>query len=35
MAALSGRIDRLTGRLDELLNGPRDFVLVARRPTAG
>ena len=32
LAALSDRIDRLTGRLDELLNGPRDFVLVARRP---
>jgi len=35
VTALSDRIDRLTGRLDELLNGPRDFVLIARRPTAG
>jgi O-antigen chain-terminating methyltransferase len=35
VAALSERIDRLTGRLDGLLNGPRDFMLVARRPTVG
>jgi O-antigen chain-terminating methyltransferase len=35
VAALSERIDRLTGRLDELLNGPRDFMLVARRPAVG
>jgi len=35
VAALSDRIDRLVGRLDELLNGPRDYVLVARRPAAG
>lgn len=35
VAALSKRIDRLTGRLDELLNGPRDFMLVARRPAVG
>jgi O-antigen chain-terminating methyltransferase len=35
VAALSDRIDRLAGRLDELLSGPRDFVLVARRPSVG
>jgi SAM-dependent methyltransferase len=35
IAALADRIDRLAGRLDELLNGPRDYVLVARTPAAG
>ena len=35
VAALSDRVDRLAGRLDELLNGPRDYALIARRPAAG
>jgi O-antigen chain-terminating methyltransferase len=35
VTALSERIDRLTWRLDELLNGPRDVLLVARRPAVG
>jgi O-antigen chain-terminating methyltransferase len=32
LAALAARIDRLHRRLDELVNGPRDFVVWARRP---
>jgi SAM-dependent methyltransferase len=31
---LDDRIDRLASRLDELLNGPRDFAIVARKPEA-
>lgn len=34
VAALADRVGRLAGRLDDLLNGPRDYVLVARRPAA-
>jgi O-antigen chain-terminating methyltransferase len=30
---LADRLDRVTDRLDELLNGPRDFALVAAKPT--
>ena len=30
-SALARRVDRLTGRLDELLNGPRDFFVVASK----
>lgn len=30
-AALAARLDHLEGRLDELLNGPRDVAVVARR----
>jgi O-antigen chain-terminating methyltransferase len=30
--AISHRLDRLAARLDELLNGPRDFVVVAVNP---
>ena len=33
-ASASGRLDRLVERLDELLNGPRDYLLVARRPAS-
>jgi O-antigen chain-terminating methyltransferase len=33
VAELADRLDRVTGRLDELLNGPRDFTLVAAKPT--
>jgi O-antigen chain-terminating methyltransferase len=32
VTALAARFDRLAGRLDELVNGPRDFVVWARRP---
>jgi O-antigen chain-terminating methyltransferase len=32
IATISRRLDRLTARLDELLNGPRDFVMVAVNP---
>lgn len=32
LAAVAGRIDRVANRLDELVNGPRDFVLWATRP---
>ena len=32
LANLSQRVDRLGSRLDELLNGPRDFAVRARRP---
>ncbi len=32
VSALTHRIDRLAGRLDELLNGPRDFFVVASKP---
>ena len=32
LAALEARIGRLSRRLDELVNGPRDFVLWARKP---
>ena len=32
VSALARRVDRLTGRLDELLNGPRDFFVVASKP---
>lgn len=32
LADLSRRVDRLGIRLDELLNGPRDFAVRARRP---
>ena len=32
LAALAARIDRLHRRLDELVNGPRDFVVWARKP---
>ena len=32
LAALAGRIDRVAHRLDELVNGPRDFVLWATKP---
>lgn len=31
---LAERVDRLAARLDGLLNGPRDYLLVARRPAA-
>lgn len=31
VSALARRVDRLTGRLDELLNGPRDFFVVASK----
>jgi SAM-dependent methyltransferase len=33
LAAIDDRIERIAGRLDELLNGPRDFAIVARKPT--
>jgi O-antigen chain-terminating methyltransferase len=33
VAALAERVERLAGRLDDVLNGPRDYVLVARKPT--
>ncbi len=32
LGVLSERVERLGRRLDELLNGPRDFALWARRP---
>jgi len=32
--ALADRVERLAGRLDDLLSGPRDYVLVARKPDA-
>jgi O-antigen chain-terminating methyltransferase len=32
VADVSRRLDRLAGRLDELLNGPRDFMIVASNP---
>jgi len=32
LATLAARIDRLHRRLDELVNGPRDFVVWARKP---
>jgi polyhydroxyalkanoate synthesis regulator phasin len=32
MTTLAERIDRLRRRLDELLNGPRDFAVWAVRP---
>jgi SAM-dependent methyltransferase len=32
-AALAVRIDSLSRRLDELVNGPRDFVVWAKKPT--
>lgn len=32
LAALADRIDRLGGRLDELVNGPRDFAVWAKKP---
>jgi O-antigen chain-terminating methyltransferase len=32
VAQLARRLDRLTHELDELLNGPRDFSIVARAP---
>jgi hypothetical protein len=32
VAALAEEVRRLEGRLDELLNGPRDFAILARRP---
>ncbi len=31
-AILSGRLDDLSRRLDDLLNGPRDFVITASKP---
>jgi len=33
LAAVADRIERMAGRLDELLNGPRDFAIVAGKPT--
>ncbi len=33
VAALAAELDRALARLDELLNGPRDFVIVARSPS--
>jgi SAM-dependent methyltransferase len=33
LAELAGRLDRVAARLDELLNGPRDFALVAVKST--
>jgi SAM-dependent methyltransferase len=33
VAALAADLDRALARLDELLNGPRDFVIVARSPS--
>lgn len=30
----SARLDRVVERLDELLNGPRDYLLIARRPAS-
>jgi len=32
VAAVAARLDRLARRLDELVNGPRDFVVWARKP---
>ena len=32
LAVVAARLDRLHHRLDELINGPRDFVVWARRP---
>jgi SAM-dependent methyltransferase len=32
VAAVAARLDRLTRRLDDLINGPRDFVVWARKP---
>ena len=32
VAAVAARLDRLARRLDELVNGPRDFVVWANRP---
>jgi hypothetical protein len=34
VAELRGRLEDLLQRLDELLNGPRDFVIRARKPPA-
>jgi O-antigen chain-terminating methyltransferase len=33
LAPIVDRIERMAGRLDELLTGPRDFAIVARKPT--
>jgi O-antigen chain-terminating methyltransferase len=33
VAALAGRLERLTDRVDQLLHGPRDFALVAAKPS--
>jgi O-antigen chain-terminating methyltransferase len=35
IAALGQRIHRLSERLDELINGPRDFAVWAERPSSG
>jgi SAM-dependent methyltransferase len=35
LAALGARLDRLASRLDELLNGPRDFAVLAGKPGRG
>jgi O-antigen chain-terminating methyltransferase len=35
VAALAAEVLKLEQRLDELLNGPRDFAIVARRPLPG
>jgi SAM-dependent methyltransferase len=34
LVRLNERIDRLASSLDELLNGPRDFAIVAAKPTS-
>lgn len=34
VAALADRVERLASSLDDLLNGPRDYVLIARNPAA-
>jgi len=34
LAPLIGRLDRLASRLDELVNGPRDFAVIARKPSS-
>lgn len=34
LAELEARLDRVVGRLDELVNGPRDFVILAHRGDA-
>jgi hypothetical protein len=32
MTELAERIDRLRSRLDEVINGPRDFAVWAKKP---
>jgi O-antigen chain-terminating methyltransferase len=34
LAPLAERFERLAGRLDDLLNGPRDFAITAAKPTS-